>query len=47
MPWVSFPTGVGESGEPLTQALERQLIYFNSLRSSRVGVELSSFIGVR
>jgi DNA-binding transcriptional LysR family regulator len=26
MPWVSFPTGVGDSGEPFTQVLERQLM---------------------
>ncbi len=26
IPWVSFPTGVGDSGEPFTQVLERQLM---------------------
>ena len=25
MPWVSFPTGVGDSGEPFTEVLEQQL----------------------
>jgi DNA-binding transcriptional LysR family regulator len=39
MPWVSFPTGVGDSGEPFTQVLERQLMLAGLATAELVAID--------
>ncbi len=39
MPWVSFPKGVGDSGEPFTDVLEQQLMRAGLARAELVAID--------